>query len=64
MQLLPTELEAQMPQLYTTENVPLEDKVVVAKFFIPDSNWVWYAVEGSPENDNFLFFGLVNGFER
>ena len=64
MQLLSTELEAQMPQLYTTENVPLEDKVVVAKFFIPDSNWVWYAVEGSPENDNFLFFGLVNGFER
>ena len=65
MQLLPAELEAQMPQLYTTENVPLEEKVIVAKFFTPDSNWTWFAVEGQrTKNGDFLFFGLVHGFEK
>ena len=64
MELLPKKLEESLPKLFATEEISLEDKIVVAKFFILDSNWVWYAVEGSPENDNFLFFGLVNGFER
>lgn len=44
------------------------------KFFTPDSNWTWYASEGSfvdedgyfdtdkPKVD-YLFFGLVSGFE-
>lgn len=44
------------------------------KFFSADSGWTWYASEGSPvdadgyldtdqEKVDFLFFGLVIGFE-
>lgn len=64
MELLPKELKESLPKLFATEAIALQDKLVVAKYFTPDSNWAWYAVEGSPEEDNFLFFGLVNGFER
>ena len=48
------------------------------KFFTPDSSWTWYATEGSAVDENgvilqegkdkleadFLFFGLVIGFEE
>src|SRR5436853_2004081 len=27
------------------------------QFFTPDSNWTWYATEGSPGGDDFIFFG-------
>ena len=65
MELLTIELEAQIPQLYTTEKTPLEEKVIVAKFFTPDSNWSWYVTEGQRmQNHEFLFFGIVDGFER
>jgi Protein of unknown function (DUF2958) len=46
--------------------------MVVCKFFTPDADWTWYAIEGSPvdedgyydtdkEKVDFLFFGLVSG---
>ena len=39
-------------------------KPVIVKFFTPDSNWTWYAVEGEKRADgDWLFFGLVEGFE-
>ena len=48
--------------------------MVVCKFFDPTGSWTWYAIEGSPVDDNgcydtdklkvdFIFFGLVIGFE-
>ena len=48
--------------------------MVVSKFFTPDAGWTWYAVEGSPVDENglydtykekvdFVFFGLVSGVE-
>jgi hypothetical protein len=37
------------------------DTLAKVKFFTPDSNWTWYAVEYDP--DAKLFFGLVDGFE-
>ena len=44
------------------------------KFFTPDAGWTWYAIEGSPVDEDgyydtdkpkvdFLFFGLVSGIE-
>lgn len=72
-QLLPAEIREKIPALYSQEDV--KDKQAVAKFFL--ANWTWYVVEGSPvdadgvmqekaddNTEDFLFFGLVEGFER
>lgn len=71
LQLLTKEIEARLPRLGSTENIPEQEKVVQVKFFSPYSNWTWYAVEGEPlmneetgYKTNFMFFGLVQGFER
>ena len=50
-----------MPPLYSQEKTP--DPIAVVKFFTPDSNWTWYATEGSEQDDDFLFFGYVIGHE-
>ena len=59
--LMPAEVRAGMPDLYSTEDVPLEEKVLAAKFFSPYSNWTWYAVEFDGDD---TFFGYVEGFEN
>lgn len=64
MKLLTAELRVAMPKLYSTEEIPLDEKVIAAKFFTPDSNWTWYAVEGQQDKSDYLFFGLVDGFEK
>jgi hypothetical protein len=61
-----------MPALSSQENE--QDPLVVCKFFDPVGSWTWYATEGSPvdedgyfdtdkEKIDYLFFGLVVGFE-
>jgi Protein of unknown function (DUF2958) len=71
--LLPEEMKRKLPPLYSGEEKGLKAQAAV-KFFTPDSNWTWYASEGSPVDANscydtqeekvdFLFFGLVSGFE-
>jgi hypothetical protein len=61
-----------LPALYSQEKNP--DPMVVCKFFTPDGGWTWYAIEGSPVDEDgyydtdkpkvdFLFFGLVSGLE-
>lgn len=59
MELLTKEIEAALPKLYSTENIPTKDKVAVVKFFFPAGRGTWYAVEGSREEDDFVFFGYV-----
>ena len=70
--LLTKELEKTLPALYSQEKNA--DPMVICKFFDPTSQWTWYAIEGSPVDDNgycdtdkekvgFLFFGLVCGFD-
>lgn len=50
------------PALYTTEEIPSAEKLVVAKFFTPAAGWTWYVVEAEPQEDgDVLFFGLVDG---
>jgi hypothetical protein len=75
MKLLTKQLRKQLPPLYSQEHV--EDLIVWCKFFTPDSGWYWYAVEGSPVDENgimikegedkvevdFLFFGYVRGLD-
>jgi hypothetical protein len=70
--LLPEILKERMPALYSQEHE--RDPVVVAKYFDPVGSWTWYALEGSPVDEDgymdtnkpkvdYLFFGLVVGFE-
>ena len=65
MMLMTKEIEKKIPRLYSTENIPADEKKIAVKFFTPDSNWTWYAVEGDKQEDgDWLFFGLVDGFEK
>lgn len=57
--LLPDEIRAQLPPLYSGEEQGSEAKALV-KFFTPDSSWTWYATEFDGED---TFFGLVVGLE-
>lgn len=61
MKLLTDELRARLPALYSQEAEA--DPVVYAKFFLPGTGWTWYVTEGSPQEDDFLFFGFVVGLE-
>lgn len=63
MKLLTKDLARKLPGLYSTEKVPLMDKVVVCKFFCPWNQWTWYIIEGSQEGDDWIFFAFVIGFE-
>jgi hypothetical protein len=62
MKLLTKENLKKLPALYETENIPLEEKIAVVKFFTPDAQWTWYAVEYNPKQE--LFWGLVDGQEK
>jgi hypothetical protein len=72
-ELLDAETRSRLPELYSGEEKGL-DALAQVKFFTPDSNWYWYASEGSyvdedgyfdtdKEKVDYLFFGLVSGFE-
>ena len=62
MKLLTAAILKKLPKLYSQEHVA--DPLVVVKFFTPDGNWTWYATEGGAVDGDFLFFGLVDGFEK
>ena len=60
--LLPKAIEAKLPALYATEDIPTADKKIIVKFFTPDSSWTWWVVEGSRDEDGDMrFFCLVEG---
>jgi len=56
MMLLTKQLRQQLPPLYSQENVA--DPLVIAKFFTPDAQWTWYAIEFDGKD---LFLGYVIG---
>lgn len=60
MKLMTREIKSHTPALYSTEDVPLEEKTLVAKYFHPFADWQWYLVEIDKE-DNDLCFGYVDG---
>ena len=59
MELLTQEVRARLPALGSQEEVA--DPVARVKFFGPDTGWTWYATEGEPQGDDFLFYGYVRG---
>lgn len=61
MELLPKELQNKIPKLYETERIPTSDKIIYARYYAKNTNWVWYAVEYSKDDDK-IFFGYVQGF--
>ncbi len=57
MRPVPTEKQlADIPALYSSEEIPMEDKVIHAHFFVGGCDW-WIS-EFDPAED--LFFGFVN----
>ena len=56
------ELLPKLPPLGSQEGV--SDPVVLMKFFTRDAEWAWYVTEGSPTDDDFMFFGFVFGIEQ
>ncbi len=62
MKLLTEELRRRLPPLYSQEKS--RDPTVHCRFFTADSNWTWFATEGSEEDGDFRFFGYVIGFEE
>jgi len=65
MKLLTDEIKQALPDLYTTEGTPTDQKEIVCKFFNPYGNGTWYVVEGSEDADgDWTFFGLVDLLER
>lgn len=57
--LMPEEIRAALPPLYSTEGTG-NSSIAVAKYFTPDATWTWYATEFDGRD---IFFGLVDGFE-
>jgi hypothetical protein len=60
MKLMTKEIEAQLPKLYSQEEV--KDPVVHVKFFTPTSSWTWYATEYDSKTR--IFYGWVVGLEK
>ena len=59
--LFPPELRKVLPPLQGQEGV--RDPIVYIKFLARNLGWTWYVTEGSPEDDEFIFFGFVVGDE-
>jgi len=65
MKLMTKAVEAVMPAIMSTDDISLEEKKVVVKFFTPDSNWTWYVFEGDKQaNGDWEFFGMVHGMYK
>ena len=61
MKLLTKEILKKLPAQGATEGQG-KDAIAQVKFFTPDSNWTWYAVEYDPDVE--IFYGRVDGFEK
>lgn len=59
MELLPDHLRAQIPKLHAQKQVDFDDKIVYAKYFIPDAGWTWFVTEGQEQDRNYVFSGFV-----
>ncbi len=49
---------AKLPAFYSTEEVPLKEKIIAMHFFIGGCDW--YAVEYDPERETFFGFAILN----
>ena len=60
MKLLTQQIKKILPPLYSTEDIPCEDKKIICRFFNPLGNQSWKIVEGSQEGDDWILFGLAD----
>lgn len=60
MKLLTKELIARFKEVGSQEEVPVEEKICIAKFFNPIGRGYWFATEYDEQNE--LFFGYVSIF--
>lgn len=64
MKLMTLEIERNLPALYHYETTRTEP-VARIKYFDPTGSWTWYVAEGEKQEDgDWLFWGLVDGFEK
>jgi len=57
-ELLPQELLKQIPALYSSEDVPLDEKIIKVKYFL--ASFTWLVVECEVRDDGDVeFFGYV-----
>jgi hypothetical protein len=59
-EILLDDVRATVPPLHSQEGI--RDPIVHLKF--AGSGWIWYVTEGSPVDDDFIFFGFVIGPEE
>ena len=59
--LMTEELKKTIPKMYSSEDTKLEDKIVYAKLFTPDSNWTWFILEWDGGD---TLFAMVHGHEK
>jgi len=64
MKLLTEKIKKALPKIHATEGISLIEKMVICKFFNPCGKGTWYAVEGQLEEDDFIFWGLVDLHEQ
>ena len=58
MQLLTPAIIKALPELYSTESTPCDDKEIIVKFFNPLGSQTWEIVEGSQQDGgDWLLFG-------
>lgn len=50
----------EIPKLYATEHIAMEDKIARVKLYSPVMGWEWYIIE---TDDGNYCFGLVKGYE-
>jgi len=55
MKLLTKEILKKLPPLYSTENVPADEKMCICKFFHPMGRYTYFVIEYDPTER--LFFG-------
>ncbi len=60
MKLLTKEILKKFDSVGSQEDLPLDDKLIICKFFNPTGAGTWYATEYNP--DEKLFFGYVSIF--
>jgi hypothetical protein len=59
MQLLEDQLRSRLPPIHAQEAEA--DPTVFARYSLAGTGLVWYAIEGEPDGDDFMFFGFVAG---
>ena len=50
-----------IPQLYETEDIAVEEKVMLLKYIEPNTGWIWYLCEMDFDDEYKRAFGYVIG---